>query len=106
MNRIEISKNSKLTKIEFSSHEKLNWLYKSRFCAMRWAVGSTIKTLLKVTLFSFTFAVLYHLYFVALNEDVGDFLNHDICCLFISLVKDLTLSPVAFMPGCDIKTLR
>ena len=39
--------------------------YKSRFCAMRWAVGSTIKTLLKVTLFSFTFAVLYHLYFIA-----------------------------------------
>ena len=39
--------------------------YKSRLCAMCWAVGSTIKTVLKVTLLSFTFAVPCHLYFIA-----------------------------------------
>ena len=39
--------------------------YKSQFCAMCWAVRSTIKTVLKVTLLSFTFTVPYHLYFIA-----------------------------------------
>ena len=37
-------------------------------------------------------------------KDGRDVLNHDI--VFVSLVLNLTLSPVAFMPGFDIKTLR
>ena len=39
--------------------------YKSQFCAMHWAVRSTIKNLLKVTLLSFASTVPYHLYFMA-----------------------------------------
>ena len=39
--------------------------YKSQICAMRWAVQSTVKTFLKVTLWSLAFNVPYNLYFIA-----------------------------------------
>ena len=39
-------------------------------------------------------------------KDVRVVLNRDICHIFVSLVLDRTLSPVAFMPGFDIKTVR
>ena len=39
-------------------------------------------------------------------KGVRDVLKYDICHVFVSLVLDRTLSPVAFMPGFDIKTVR
>ena len=69
-------------------------------------MGSTIKTVLKVTLLSFTFTVPYLCISSLIVKDVRDVPNHDTCYVFVSLVLDRTLSPVTFMPGFDIKTLR